>query len=401
MLLRESCAAYSRHLGHCRLARGPSSACSPFAVSLPLLGSPASSSPSSSSSSCCGYATVASSSSSSSQLAFPSHLSNPGPYEIFHLPRTASHAEVKDRYYDLVKLLHPDRRSATASNSSSSGSGSGDADGAKSSRATEKGKAKADSEQEVIVEEFRKVVKAYELLSDTRKRSAFDRYGLGWDGGSSSASSSFGPNVAEWQELQRRRAFTTASGPQNDGFWHGYGGDPRTRFRPWQAPHDQSGWQREAGSSYSNFYSSSSGPKAAWNGGGAGFYEHNMGAAGAGPRYASNRRFFAAVAMVTWTLALFQFHRLGLQSDQAVTHAERRHLDAVESLEEARRRARSEEGRKRYEALRTRARENRVLEQVERLEMRSQEQQQTQGHGYQHLLPAPGAEGVGMQGERI
>jgi curved DNA-binding protein CbpA len=318
------------------------------------------------------------------------------------LPRTASQAEVKDRYYDLVKLLHPDRRSTSTGSSSSDRKGE-ESIGARSSRTTDKGKAKADSEQEVIVEEFRKVVKAYELLSDARKRSAFDRYGLGWDGGSSSSSSSssFGPNVAEWQELQRRRAFTTASGPQNDGFWHGYGGDPRTRFRPWQAPHDQSGWQREAGSSYSNFYSSSSGPRAAWNGGGAGFYEHNMGAAGAGPRYASNRRFFAAVAMVTWTLALFQFHRLGLQSDQAVTHAERRHLDAVESLEEARRRARSEEGRKRYEALRTRARENRVLEQAERLEMGSQQQRQPQGHGYQHLLPPPDTDGAGMQRDTI
>lgn len=70
-------------------------------------------------------------------------------------------------------------------------------------------------------------------------------------------------------------------------------------------------------------------------------------------------------------------------------------------MEEARRRARSEEGRKRYEALRTRARENRVLEQVERLEMRGQEQRQPQAHGYQHLLPAPGDEGAGMQRERI
>ncbi|KAI0305584.1 hypothetical protein B0F90DRAFT_1923992 [Multifurca ochricompacta] len=38
---------------------------------------------------------------------YPSHA-NPTPHQIFHLPPTASQKEVKARYYELVRIYHPD-----------------------------------------------------------------------------------------------------------------------------------------------------------------------------------------------------------------------------------------------------------------------------------------------------
>ena len=66
--------------------------------------------------------------------------SNPSPYEIFNLPRTASQKEIKSRYFLLVKQYHPDH--ATHIQSS--------------------------------VERFRKVVEAYKILSNPSKRHEYD-----------------------------------------------------------------------------------------------------------------------------------------------------------------------------------------------------------------------------------
>ncbi|KAG5643600.1 hypothetical protein DXG03_000608 [Asterophora parasitica] len=39
---------------------------------------------------------------------FPSNR-NPSPYQIFHLPKNASEADIKQRYYELVRIYHPDK----------------------------------------------------------------------------------------------------------------------------------------------------------------------------------------------------------------------------------------------------------------------------------------------------
>ncbi|EPQ57517.1 hypothetical protein GLOTRDRAFT_137826 [Gloeophyllum trabeum ATCC 11539] len=52
-------------------------------------------------------ATVRFSSSSSNPLPFPNHP-NPTAHQIFHLPASASQADIKARYYELVRLYHPD-----------------------------------------------------------------------------------------------------------------------------------------------------------------------------------------------------------------------------------------------------------------------------------------------------
>ncbi|KAJ7262284.1 hypothetical protein B0H12DRAFT_323335 [Mycena haematopus] len=43
------------------------------------------------------------------QFPFPSNISNPTPHQIFHLPRNASQSDVKARYFDLVRIYHPDK----------------------------------------------------------------------------------------------------------------------------------------------------------------------------------------------------------------------------------------------------------------------------------------------------
>ncbi|KAI0268579.1 hypothetical protein BGY98DRAFT_327742 [Russula aff. rugulosa BPL654] len=51
--------------------------------------------------------TITTASSSSNPYPYPPH-SNPTAHQIFHLPLTASQKEVKSRYYELVRIYHPD-----------------------------------------------------------------------------------------------------------------------------------------------------------------------------------------------------------------------------------------------------------------------------------------------------
>ncbi|EGN99954.1 hypothetical protein SERLA73DRAFT_180287 [Serpula lacrymans var. lacrymans S7.3] len=45
--------------------------------------------------------------SNSNPYPYPTHT-NPRPHQIFHLPHNASQNDVKRRYYDLVRIYHPD-----------------------------------------------------------------------------------------------------------------------------------------------------------------------------------------------------------------------------------------------------------------------------------------------------
>ena len=78
----------------------------------------------------------------------------PTPYEIFGLQKGAPYS--KRRFYELVKLYHPDRHDYRSS-------GDGLAYTTK-------------------LERYRLIVAANNLLSDPVKRGAYDRYGAGWNG---------------------------------------------------------------------------------------------------------------------------------------------------------------------------------------------------------------------------
>ena len=109
------------------------------------------------------YADVRSTESSShgpQNLQWPdvgSDTAIPTPYQIFKLKKGAPYS--KRRFYELVKLYHPDRN----------------AHGEESPRSSH-------LSQAVKLERYRLIVTANDILSDPVKRSAYDRYGAGWNG---------------------------------------------------------------------------------------------------------------------------------------------------------------------------------------------------------------------------
>jgi curved DNA-binding protein CbpA len=75
----------------------------------------------------------------------------PSPYEIFELERSAKYT--KHKYYQLVKIYHPDRNGHNASDGLS---------------------------HVQRLERYRLIVQAHEILSDPVKRRAYDTSGAGW-----------------------------------------------------------------------------------------------------------------------------------------------------------------------------------------------------------------------------
>lgn len=78
----------------------------------------------------------------------------PTPYEIFDLDKTAAYT--KHRFYELVKIYHPDKHFL---------------EGNPCSRALTHGER---------LERYRLVILAHEILSDPVKRQAYDNHGAGW-----------------------------------------------------------------------------------------------------------------------------------------------------------------------------------------------------------------------------
>ena len=79
----------------------------------------------------------------------------PNPYQIFGLEKNSPYS--KRRFYELVKIYHPDR----------SGHGSGPSDTSLLSGP-------------IKMERYRLIVTAHQILSDPVKRRAYDRSGAGW-----------------------------------------------------------------------------------------------------------------------------------------------------------------------------------------------------------------------------
>lgn len=76
----------------------------------------------------------------------------PTPYQIFAMKHTAQYS--KARFYDLVKIYHPDLSNGSSGHMS----------------------------QQIKMERYRLLVAAHTILSDPVKRNAYDRFGAGWNG---------------------------------------------------------------------------------------------------------------------------------------------------------------------------------------------------------------------------
>ncbi|KDN43306.1 DnaJ-domain-containing protein [Tilletiaria anomala UBC 951] len=303
-------------------------------------------------------------------LRFPTHILNPTPYEVFHLSPNATAQDVKARYYELVKLLHPDRHfSARRGVCKERGANEKELDVSSQNRA---------ASQSIDLEQahFKVIVAAYELLGDSRKRAVYDKAGLGWQkGGTTNAAGPSPPwwggrpprTPDEWAAFNawsihlRRTAAAGGTGNRARTGWEFRGSAAASHGGP--EGHDAFGWQRYAGAAeYGSFYGFKARDRMA---------REEREKHGGNTCITSNARLFGSILFVTWLVAALQYQRLACESQCAVERANKHHLDAVKSLKEAREMARSQEGKLRYQEMRRRAKESSVLREVERLEARA------------------------------
>ena len=130
------------------------------------------------------------------EFSWPSVSSSavPSPYQIFHIsPRDAY---TKHRFYELVKIYHPDRDGHTCAHAhihSLPGA--------------------------VKMERYRLIVAANDILSDPIKRKAYDRTGAGWNG---RMEHSLHPSQYNWSNTggnARWSGFDTNDSPFHNATW--------------------------------------------------------------------------------------------------------------------------------------------------------------------------------------
>ncbi|KAK5172986.1 J domain-containing protein 1 [Saxophila tyrrhenica] len=114
----------------------------------------------------------------------------PTPYQIFQMKHNAAYT--KSRFYHLVKQYHPDRATSNSNNHSVS--------------------------HAVKMERYRLIVAANDILSDPTKRSAYDRFGAGWNG-----------NAA----IPTRRNDSDPAGPFSQN-WNSNPSDPIWKNATWE-----------------------------------------------------------------------------------------------------------------------------------------------------------------------
>ncbi|CAG8954941.1 hypothetical protein HYFRA_00008630 [Hymenoscyphus fraxineus] len=111
----------------------------------------------------------------------------PTPYQIFNQKKGSPYS--KQRFYELVKIYHPDRH--------------------------EHGTSRNELPYATKLERYRLVVAANDLLSDPIKRGAYDRYGAGWNGMPGVDRSTAG----SWGDARGRGWGSDPNGPSNNATW--------------------------------------------------------------------------------------------------------------------------------------------------------------------------------------
>ena len=122
---------------------------------------------------------------------------HPTPYQIFAMKNDAAYS--KGQFYQLVKLYHPDRKSISS------------------------------IAHQLKIERYHLLVAAHTILSDPVKRSAYDRFGAGWNGKAEAGAQGGahpgpGPFSHSWQGQG-----------QNDPIWNNATWEDWERFYAWRA----------------------------------------------------------------------------------------------------------------------------------------------------------------------
>lgn len=233
-----------------------------------------------------------------------SSMNQSSPYDILHVPRTATRQEIKANYYGLVKKLHPDtNHSASISK----------------------------QEKDSRVEKFRIVVKAYELLMDEKRRLMYDRYGVGWGSGHTAVPSS------------GRHSRSASFGPRSDDDWeHWYMWREVVRRSRYQR---DASWQRMAQNPYHEHQ----------------FYGFAFTSAEDAKRQQEaapwNQKVFIFIFLMGCVLSAIQILGVRAYGTRDSTISIQHSSKAAQNLEDARRAARSEEGLQRQRLMLERARE--------------------------------------------
>ncbi|OSC99424.1 hypothetical protein PYCCODRAFT_1373338 [Trametes coccinea BRFM310] len=116
-------------------------------------------------------------STSANPYPFPTNA-HPTPHQIFHLPKDATRADVKARYYDLVRIYHPDSPSARAGGIPA----------------------------ETAHARFQAIAAAYAILTGKKPASALDGSGTGEGFDGAPRPTYHDLSSAMWRARQRRRA---------------------------------------------------------------------------------------------------------------------------------------------------------------------------------------------------
>ncbi|EIW63200.1 uncharacterized protein TRAVEDRAFT_114217 [Trametes versicolor FP-101664 SS1] len=116
-------------------------------------------------------------STSANPYPFPK-ATHPTPHQIFHLPRSATRADVKARYYDLVRIYHPDSPVASAGGIS----------------------------PEIAHARFQAIASAYAVLSGKKPASSLDGSNAGEGPMAASRATYHDLSTAMWRARQAKRA---------------------------------------------------------------------------------------------------------------------------------------------------------------------------------------------------
>ncbi|KAJ9117750.1 hypothetical protein QFC20_000028 [Naganishia adeliensis] len=242
------------------------------------------------------------------QFPFPSKK-NPSPYEIMHLPMSADPKDIKQRYYRLALLYHPDSTHPSSS-----------------------------------PHHFSLLNRAYKLLSSPHARATYHRTGLGWGSANDVAAGRTGVggfNRASDEELRRQaRARAYSYAYSGNGASSGGGGAGYTGYANGRGGHayDQARWGE--------------GPD-------------GMGNPNPNGNYTTNTRFIGSLFIISVLFSMIQYNRAINASLWTQELMDAKDVGASQALAEAKQEA-ALYGRERRERIRRRVRSNEVEREYER-----------------------------------